>query len=698
MFSEIDLIHSKTVWGLKRLNIAYYISLILGCVNIFSELVTKSIYDNWEYKAILIIVYGSFILVNKKINQDLSLVKYVSFLFGEILNCILIYFAYIEEPECALIWIQMSGFVVTFYQSYLLTSVKSIIIFSVKHTLEWAIAGIYFNIINMNNLAPFISGLFALPIFMFACLYFDYLQDIDLCKSKAKVKIEVKKIKNLVEAISDSIFVINIKLEAVFMNPAGKSLLQNFNFQDYIRKMQYHIRYPQSSSQSLILSEDIKCSFSYELNSDCSFGVTKESELFVEWSGKVVLWENETCVILLGKNVSRIIKLEKDSEENQYKSILLRTVSHELRTPTNAILSMAELLKESQQITGDNVEKLDLMVSSCTYLLCLINDLLDYSQIMAGSLKISKIAFDVNQIMSECMKLIQVQLTGSTIKLAVNYLSDVPHGLISDPYRIKQIILNLLSNARKFTVTGHISLEVEHKEPYLIISCQDTGVGIPEDQIPKLFTQFGRLDTSNLNPQGVGLGLYISNMLTYELGGSGIKVKSTLGTGSTFSFSIEVEEMTQYQLADDIPDENPSITLPNIEISNINKGREVLIVDDTYFNILAFKHILKSEGYRCDYAINGKDAIEKIKNKAYVCIIMDCEMPILDGWNTTKELKRMLRLGQIQKLPPIVGCTAHSSEVVKYRCQECGMVDFILKPCPRELIVEKVNNWARGGF
>ena len=198
-----DLLYRKTIWGLQRLNIAYYISMFLGIINFIGELIAIGIFENWRYKMIITAVYGSFILVNKKINSDISLVKYFSFAIGELLNLVLIYFAYIEEPESALIWIQMASFVVIFYQSYLLISIKSIIIFSIKHTLEWAVAGIYFSSINMKNIPSFLSGVLALPIFMFACTYFQYLHDLDLCYSNKKTEISINKIDALVEEVME---------------------------------------------------------------------------------------------------------------------------------------------------------------------------------------------------------------------------------------------------------------------------------------------------------------------------------------------------------------------------------------------------------------------------------------------------------------------------------------------------------------
>ena len=398
-------------------------------------------------------------------------------------------------------------------------------------------------------------------------------------------------------------------------------------------------------------------------------------------------------MIIFGKEVTELIKLQKESMENKYKSSLLRTVSHELRTPTNAMLTMAQCLLESNQLSKENLERVNIMSSSCTYLLCLINDLLDYAQIMAGCLKILKVSFDLKKLLTECLKVIEIELSYTEVKSDIIYLTSIPEEMISDPYRIKQIVINLLSNAKKFTKKGSIILEVAYEDYDLMISCKDTGTGIEEEKISKLFTLFGKLEDTLMNPQGVGLGLYISNMLVHELGGKDIEVKSKLGEGASFSFCIKVESVHHSLSGSDVADENSNIMMPCNVAAKLLKKDSILIVDDTYFNILAYVQIFKSEGFECFYALNGNEAIEKTKKYTYDCIIMDCEMPTLDGWQATKQLKKLSLAGEINKLPPIIGASSHDTDSIKYKCIDSGMDDIIFKPCPRKDIINKVRHW-----
>lgn len=686
-----DLLSTKTNWALKRLNVAFSITIVLGSFNLVTEFLTKPLLSNIPYKLLLFVIYGGFLSINKSINQNINLVKYVSFIVGEILNLLLIYFAFVEEPSLGLIYIQLASFVIIFYQGYLLMSVQSLILFSIKHTMEWTLAGLYFSQGPITNFASFLSGVFALPIFMFACLYFNYLQDVDLCKSRKFLQYSSDKIEYLVESISDRIYILDKTLNIMFTNSASKASLQGHSFSDFVSILRYKINYLDEVDSELI--SDIRGLFRCPMGTETALGITEYESVFIEWSGKIVIWENQVAMILIGKNVTRVIQLEKVKLESQYKSTLLSTVSHELRTPTNALISMAQLVQESGQLCKKNLERMDLIKSSCSYLLCLINDLLDYSQIMVGCLKISRIQIDLKNLLEECKKLLEIQLIGGTIEIKLNYLTPIPENLVTDPYRVKQIVLNLLSNAKKFTIKGVISLSVQYENGKLSISCEDSGIGISPDNIEKLFQQFAKLDVPSLNPQGVGLGLYISNMLTYELGGEGIKVKSDLGKGSVFSFYIQVSISEVSISAEDIPDEDAKVSLPRIGYKGKKNVKEILIVDDTQFNILAYTQILESEGYKCSFAINGEEAIEMIKRVEFFIILMDCEMPVLDGWETTKLLKKMESKGEIKKLPPILGCTAHSSEVALYRCQEAGMIDLIIKPCPKDVILSRIHEF-----
>jgi CheY-like chemotaxis protein len=399
------------------------------------------------------------------------------------------------------------------------------------------------------------------------------------------------------------------------------------------------------------------------------------------------MWDDKKAMILSGRNVTKMVQMEKLKSESEYKTMLVNTVSHELRTPANAILTSAKLVQQSGELSKTNADRIDLLISSCSYQLCLINDLLDYAQIVAGSLKISKLPVKIRSFFEECSKFIEVQLSPE-VSLHKS-LDCIPKVLLLDPNRLKQIILNLLSNARKFTRKGSITFEVTYRAPNLIISCKDTGIGIPQDKLAKLFTQFGKLENGEaLNSQGVGLGLVISNMLVQKLGGNGIVVTSVPGKGSCFSFGVQAEEVGL--AASGVAEEDSSVFLPGMLTKSLHFRVDVLVVDDVYFNIMAYLQIFKAEGIYCDYALSGEEAIEMIKRKKYALVLMDCEMPGIDGWQTVERLAEMRKKGQVGGLPPIIATTAYNREDVREKCFSVGMHDVVMKPCEKRELMAKV--------
>ena len=512
-----------------------------------------------------------------------------------------------------------------------------------------------------------------------------------MCESKLEAQASHDKILSIVGAIPDIISVISLNLDVLFVNKGFGNSSKVKNIIEYLGESKYHRRYTTFTNQTNEILQDIKTAFALKLENEISFGITLSNNELVEWKGKLIVWDYSLSIMLFGRSVTNLLKLQKESSESEYKSALLHTVSHEMRTPTNAILAMTQMIKSSFGLSKENIERLDVISASCAYQLCLINDLLDFAQIIAGCLKITKVPFNIFQLLSECIGLIDIQIKERNVKFQLKIL-EISEKLISDPHRLKQVILNLLSNAKKFTLSGSIILEVDYSNSMLHIRCIDTGIGIPPDKLSVLFTQFGRInDSSSINPQGVGLGLLISNMLVKELGGDGIHIESEVGKGSCFSFSIKTEEARSSEM--DIAQENVKIVIPSIFTKSLLNKIEILIVDDIYFNIMAYIQILKTEGINCGYALSGEEALTKIKEKQYACILMDCEMPMMDGWETTKRIKQMKINKEILYSPAIIACSAHNLEIIQQKCTDAGMNDIIIKPCAREFIIAKVKYW-----
>ena len=687
-----ELDKAKLESAIERIDLAYFVSIFFGIINLAFDVYKTRVLSFSEHQSLIIITFGVMILFKKWINKHQSSIKFLSFCYGEIVNWIIIYLAFVKEKRCDILWAQLSPLVVIYYQSYLIDTMTSMIILSLKHTAQWTIISYYFSKLETQDYATITTSVIGEFLLLIICWYLEHIQSLDLCTSKVKIESANRKLSSLIEAVPQCISVIAESSDTVFINSTLKKLLLKDSLGNYLQSSTYYSRYKQQIPGTQIL-EDIKSSFELTLNTQIVYGITENKNELIEWTGKVDTWEESKVLILYGKNVTQLIKLEKENNENNYKSMLLRTVSHELRTPTNSMLVMAESLLETKELSEKNLEKAKIISSSCGYLLCLINDLLDYAQIMAGSLKILKTSFNLVKLLNECLSIFEIELKKKKINSSIVFKNKIPETLISDPHRLRQIILNLLSNAKKFTNQGSITLEIKYVNSKLMISCIDTGIGINNIKQSKIFTEFGKIENISLNPQGVGLGLFISNMLVHKLGGNGIDVKSKENEGSVFSFDIIVEKIDCEGASSSDDEKLNEIIIPIFNIrSSITKSK-ILIVDDTYFNVLAYTQILTGEGFLCEYAMNGAEAVTKVIENKYDCIIMDCEMPVMDGWQATKALNGMLASGKINILPPIIGATAYDIESVQFKCQQSGMDDIIIKPCPKSTILDKLCHW-----
>lgn len=324
-------------------------------------------------------------------------------------------------------------------------------------------------------------------------------------------------------------------------------------------------------------------------------------------------------------------------EASRVKSEFLASMSHEIRTPLNAIIGMAELLSETR-LTSEQNRYVNIFRKSGEALLSLVNDILDLSKIEAGQLVIEKIDFNLPRLVEEATDIYSLKTDEKGIELICYVSPDVPVWVKGDPGRLRQIILNLLGNAIKFTETGEIVIRVcqapDNNDPMLLmISVTDTGIGIPRNKLEKIFGSFNQVDSSTTRKYGgTGLGLTISKRLSEIMGGQ-MWVESQEGFGSTFYFTLRVE------------DGEPAIEIPPQRIVNL-KGRRVLVIDDNDTNRLILKEILTQRGVIVTEAPNGTAGVRAFKEakqcgKPFDVILSDCHMPEMDGFDVVNEIKKM---------------------------------------------------------
>lgn len=396
--------------------------------------------------------------------------------------------------------------------------------------------------------------------------------------------------------------------------------------------------------------------------------------------------------------------MEKASAEDKFKTVLLRSVSHELRTPLNAIsLITQELLDDKNVSLTEDLEKLRMISVSSKLLITLVNDLLDFSRMLAGVFSIQKTNFNLKLVIENAFELIKIQAKKKNLYIYVRIDNLIPDNIYTDHLRLSQVLLNLLSNAIKFTLTGYIEIICSLTEKgRLKVRVKDTGIGINHERLDELFVEFNTTSIELINPNGCGLGLHISNKIVRELGGDSIHVSSHEGKGSEFVFCIDIFENEPDEI--DISSEPEEVVSEELIVpyslnlhskKQHHKGYQVLIVDDNDLNRAILSSLLSRNNITSDEAYTGKDAVSKIleqnnKCKQYKLVIMDGEMPELDGWEATKTLLELEKNGHITNLPAIIGYTAYNGDEDLKRSYQCGMKECLLKPSSAELLLSTI--------
>ena len=382
------------------------------------------------------------------------------------------------------------------------------------------------------------------------------------------------------------------------------------------------------------------------------------------------------------------LKIEADNA-NKAKSTFLANMSHEIRTPINAVLGMDEMiLRESKD--AEILEYAGSIKRAGETLLTLVSDILDFSKIESGKMNLVKVDYYMRDLLKDIVSTFSLRMSEKNLSFIVNADENIPSVLNGDEVRIKQILMNLLSNACKYTAKGYVKLNVsgERKDDKFVlrVAVEDTGIGIKEENIDKLFESFERVDEKkNRNIEGTGLGLNITKNLLHLMD-SEIKVKSRYGAGSVFSFEIKQDIISDEPLGDI----NESVTkYANDNDSNdfIAPEGRILVVDDNAVNLAVMKGLLKKMQVIVDTAESGAECIEKAKINKYHIIFMDHLMPIMDGIETLHKMNETEE--NLNKDTPVIALTANAVSGAREQYMAEGFDDYMTKPINMK-IIEKI--------
>lgn len=506
--------------------------------------------------------------------------------------------------------------------------------------------------------------------------------DVIVLDSKTNYNFSESMYMKIYESLPCGVILLDENDKIIELNSKALNIFHDLDLEYYLQRIMDKV------SQNLLKSDenDVEKKCEYEIITE---DYTKYLEVTVNYikdieiAKKIIFIQDVTNYKL---SINKLKDEKKVIESNSInEGIFLANISHEIRTSINGIIGMTDLTIMTD-LTLEQKENLKLVKSSALKLLDIVNSILDFSKINSGKMKVESVEFNFKELYNEIVRISTMKALDNKLEFKSKIDDAIPEILIGDPIKLKQILDNLIDNAIKFTKYGTVSLIIEKgetidKKVNLKFYVKDTGIGIDKKDIGKLFTNFSQIEnkTYTKKPTGTGLGLCICKGLVELMNGK-IEVKSRKDVGTLFSFNLFLQKCGKSTII--------NIDYRKDKVKRINKKLNILIVEDDKASQIVMYNLFKKYGHICDIANNGQEALNVLKTKQYDLILMDIQMPIMDGVQATQFIRKSEEGNN--KHIPIIALTAYALKGDKEHFLGLGMDEYISKPFNVEELLQTV--------